>query len=72
MSKALILIVALVAVSFASPMDKIRNVVKENTCAADSMQVVQPQIDAVMNQLKQVVPYFKLRTHKMLKPKPNS
>lgn len=72
MSKALIVIFALVAISFASPMDKIKNVVKENTCAADSMAVVQPQIDAVMTQLKQVNHILSYRIPKMLKPKPSS
>lgn len=55
MSKAIILVLAVLAVSFATtPMDAIRDIVKEDTCAIDSMKVIQPEIDAAVAELKEV------------------
>ncbi len=72
MSKVLILIVGLVACTFAAtPFDQIKEIVQKDECGINAMETIRPKLENKIQELKTVIYNFIIRTLTTLKLKLN-
>jgi hypothetical protein len=65
MNKAIILALFIVAIFAATPLDIIREAAQDNSCATKTLELIKPEIDAKLAELKEVL-FYLFRTKKVL------
>lgn len=56
--RAVAIFAVLLVVSLAAPFDEVKAIVKNDVCAASSMELIQPEITIQIQKLKQVKIYL--------------